>query len=172
MYAIECELVVFIIGGGTHTWTCKCVSDKAKGTTIHTVVRVHAILITRLAFYLMLFMLPASDPSLHLSSWVATIWRSASSSLVRRSNWSSYTGKGGLMHEQDATIKENIARFFEMWPGRDLHWKHCDLQGSDPVVKKKSAALSTLSWKTVLQETTLQLWLAGCVQQSDWLEGF
>lgn len=41
----------------------------------------------------MLLMLPASDPSLHLSSWVATIWRSASSSLVRRSNWSSWGEK-------------------------------------------------------------------------------
>lgn len=44
----------------------------------------------RVCTYLMLLMLPASDPSLHLSSWVATIWRSASSSLVRRSNWSSW----------------------------------------------------------------------------------
>lgn len=43
--------------------------------------------------YLMLLMLPASDPSLHLSSWVATIWRSASSSLVRRSNCSSWRGR-------------------------------------------------------------------------------
>ena len=38
-------------------------------------------------------MLPASDPSLHLSSWVATIWRSASSSRVSRSNWSSWRDK-------------------------------------------------------------------------------
>lgn len=75
MYAIECELAVFIIGGGTHSLIHEpaSVCDKAKGATIHKVVRVHAILITSLAFYLMLFMLPASDPSLHLSSWVATI---------------------------------------------------------------------------------------------------
>lgn len=68
---------VLITGGGTgsfiHGAASKCVSDKAKGAPIHKVVHVHAILIVRLAFYLMLFMLPASDPSLHLSSWVATI---------------------------------------------------------------------------------------------------
>lgn len=39
--------------------------------------------------HLMLVMLPVSEPSLHLSSWLATICRSASSSLVRRSNCSS-----------------------------------------------------------------------------------
>lgn len=40
--------------------------------------------------HLMLVMLPVSEPSLHLSSWLATICRSASSSLVRRSNCSSW----------------------------------------------------------------------------------
>lgn len=35
-------------------------------------------------------MLPVSEPSLHLSSWLATICRSASSSRVRRSNCSSW----------------------------------------------------------------------------------
>lgn len=39
--------------------------------------------------HLMLVMLPVSEPSLHLSSWLATICRSASSSLVRRSNCNS-----------------------------------------------------------------------------------
>ena len=38
----------------------------------------------------MLVMLPVSEPSLHLSSWLATICRSASSSLVRRSNCNSW----------------------------------------------------------------------------------
>lgn len=40
--------------------------------------------------YLMLLMLPVSDPSLHRSSWLATIWRSASSSRVSLSNCSSW----------------------------------------------------------------------------------
>ncbi len=40
--------------------------------------------------HLMLVMLPVSEPSLHLSSWLATICRSASSSLVRRSNCNSW----------------------------------------------------------------------------------
>ena len=38
-------------------------------------------------------MLPVSEPSLHLSSWLATICRSASSSLVRRSNCNSWGEK-------------------------------------------------------------------------------
>lgn len=126
-YAVDCELVVFIyngafslhvtkdlepvlscIGGSTrlfkHECASECAPDKARGTTIHKVAHVRAILITRLAFYLMLLMLPASEPSLHLSSWVATIWRSASSSLVRRSNWSSYGNKRRRMSDQ-GTIK-------------------------------------------------------------------
>lgn len=82
-------------GAGTlsfiHDPASKCAPEIAKRCYL---VHVCTILITGPAFYLMLLMLPASDPSLHLSSWVATIWRSASSSLVRRSNWSSYGDKG------------------------------------------------------------------------------
>lgn len=42
------------------------------------------------AQYLTLLMLPVSDPSLHRSSWLATIWRSASSSRVSLSNCNSW----------------------------------------------------------------------------------
>lgn len=54
--------------------------------------------------HLMLVMLPVSEPSLHLSSWLATICRSASSSRVRRSNCNSW-------RERENVLKQSVYLF-------------------------------------------------------------
>ena len=59
-------------------------------THTHTHTHTH-----RRMSYLMLLMLPASDPSLHRSSWVATICLSASNSRVSLSNCSSWRRRAG-----------------------------------------------------------------------------
>ena len=60
------------------------------------------------ARYLTLLMLPVSDPSLHRSSWLATIWRSASRSRVSLSNcnsWNKTTKRSILWARQKVGIQ-------------------------------------------------------------------
>lgn len=71
--------------------TCKSTADTHRSSVQKRIWQVRD---EHTQTHLMLVMLPVSEPSLHLSSWLATICRSASSSLVRRSNCNSWRERG------------------------------------------------------------------------------
>lgn len=77
-------------------------------------------------------LLPApgeSAPSLHLSSWLATICLSTSSSLVSRSNWSSFK-KMGLMFRNTFWSDRALCTSIDRWGWQFDSWCrpffHCD----------------------------------------------
>lgn len=71
--------------------------------------------------HLMLVMLPVSEPSLHLSNWLATICRSASSSLVRRSNCNSWRERE---RESERVSKHAIYLLSHLQSYWTLFWLH------------------------------------------------
>lgn len=133
--------------------------------------------------HLMLVMLPVSEPSLHLSSWLATICRSASSSLVRRSNCNSWRER-----ERESVSKQPIychiwghsalfsvlappsAPHFSQWAGLGSQsWErlHCVWQFPTARFSLRSVWYVAKLWRQTMPNVTFEILLLKC--WSNWI---